>query len=349
LTKAGGKGRGRLILVRDIMEIQKIAEAPFHWVDPNNIECPGPYCMSFCFDLDPLILSIRTIGLVNSPLLIDNGRGGMTVIAGFRRIQALRSLKYDEIPCRIFSESQLSPLECVLINLHDNLATRTLNVVEKGMILTYLAALLPRMEILEHYMALLGLPSHEPTFIFFERLERDLDDEIKEYLAKGLLSLPVVRVFLDMDPNTRSHVFDIISKLKLNINQQRQLVEYLVDITNMNSSSSFGLFKETEFMRICSDDRLNNPQKAKAVLEFLRARRFPFLTRTEKAFKNKVDRLNLPDGIRIKAPPYFEAPDYRLEVFFKEGKELVEKIRALSQTDGLEDIGDPWERPNKRF
>jgi ParB-like chromosome segregation protein Spo0J len=331
-----------------MMEIQKIAGAPFHLVDPNNIECPGPYCMSFCFDLDPLILSIRSIGLVNSPLLIENGRGGMTVIAGYRRIQALRCLKYDEIPCRIFSESQLSPLACILINLHDNLATRALNVVEKGMILTRLASLLPRTEILDHYMALLGLPSHEPTFIFFEKLERELDEEIKEYLAKGLLSLPVVKVFLDMDPNSRRHVFDIISKLKLNINQQRQLVEYIVDISNMNGSSSLGLFKETQFMRICSDNRLNNPQKAKAVLESLRAKRFPFLTRAEKAFKNKVYGLNLPDGVRIKAPPYFEAPDYRLEVFFKEGKELVEKIRALSQTDGLEDIGDPWKGTGKR-
>ena len=325
-------------------DIQKIPDVPSYRVDPKSIECPGPYCMSFGFDLDPLILSIKNIGLVNHPLLIENGRGGMTLVAGYRRIQALQYLKYDKIPCRILSGSQLSPLECLLINLYDNLATRALNEIEKGMILSRLAAWLPRTEILDHYMALLGLPSHEPTFIFFQRLEQELDNEIKEYLAKGRLSLQVAKGFLDMDHHTRRHVFDLVSNLKLNINQQNQFTEYIVDLSYINDSAISGLFNETQFLRICSDSEMNTPQKAKAVLEFLRTRRFPSLAGAEGAFKKRVSELNLPDGVRIKAPPYFEAALYRLEVLFKDGKELTEKIESLSRNEGLTDMDNPWER-----
>jgi ParB family chromosome partitioning protein len=326
------------------MEIQKVTDIPFHRVDPKNIECPGPYCMSFGFDLDPLVLSINTIGLVNSPLLIGNTHGRMTVVAGYRRILALRSLKHDKIPCRIISESQLSPLECLLINLYDNLATRALNEVEKAMILCRLALWLPRAEVLDRYMGLLGLPSHEPTFLLFVKIEQELENAIKEYLAKGRLSLQVAKAFLDMDHNTRRHIFELISSLKLNINQQKQLFEYIIDISYRDSRFISSLFKEPQFMGIYHDNGLNNPQKAKAVLEFLRTKRFPHLTGAERAFKKKVSRLDLPEGVRIKAPPFFEAPHYRLEVLFKDGKELSEKIERLSKKAGLAGIGDHWEK-----
>jgi ParB family chromosome partitioning protein len=324
--------------------IQKIPDIPCSRVDPDAIECPGPYCMSFGFDLDPLIRSIKKIGLVNHPLVIENSRGGLTVVAGYRRIQALQYLKHDKIPCRILSGSQLSPLECLRINLYDNLAARALNAVEKAMILSRLAAWLPRSEILDHYMALLGLPRHEPTFIFFQRLEQELDTEIKEYLAKGRVSLQVAKGFLDMDHQFRRPVFDLLSNLKLNINQQKQFIEYIVDISHENDSAISGLFNETEFMRICSDKGMNTPQKARAVLAFLRTRRFPALAGAEDAFKKRVSRLNLPDGVRIKAPPYFEAALYRLEVLFKDGIELTEKIESLSRNKGLADLDNSWER-----
>jgi hypothetical protein len=57
-----------------------------------------------------------------------------------------------------------------------------------------------------------------------------------------------------------------------------------------------------------------------------------------------VSTLNLPKGVRVVAPPFFESPDYRLEVVFTNGKELREKIARLLKRDALEEIGNPWER-----
>ncbi len=76
----------------------------------------------------------------------------------------------------------------------------------------------------------------------------------------------------------------------------------------------------------------------------MRGRRFPSLVKAEKAFEKKVSSLNLPKSASIHAPPYFEEPHYRLEVLFREGKDLMETINRLNLTEGLEELGDPWEK-----
>ena len=327
------------------MDITEIIQIEPQLVDSSRIDdSPGPYCMSFGFDLTPLTQSISNIGLVNCPLLIEDKRGFFTVIAGYRRIKALKSLGWNRIPCRILTESKISPLKCLLLNVYDNLATRKLNEVEKGMILNRLCLWVKRNEVMEVYMPLLDLPSHEPTLLFYKKLEEELDPGIKEYLVQKNLSLQVAQMLLGMEPGARSNVFRIISNIKFNINQQKQLIDYIVDLSNIEVKTISEILKEPWVEGIFIDNQLNNPQKAKAILKLLRARRFPTLVKAEKLFKKRVSRLGLPEGATISAPPFFEDPHYRLELLFKEGKELREKVNRLSQTVSLEDLRSPWEK-----
>jgi len=323
------------------MEIYKITEA---LVDLKDIDDrPGPYCMSFGFNPKPLIQSIKKVGLVNSPLVAENRQEEMTIIIGYRRIQALKSLGWNKIPCKILSKSDLSPFECLLLNLHDNIAIRKLNDIEKGMVLSRLENYINRTEIIEQYMPLLDLPSHEPTLVFFMKLEKNLEKVIKEYLVHGHITLGTAKVLLEMDIESRKQIFYLISSIKLNINQQAQLLDYLIDLSRISNKSTPDILREHPLESICSDTRMNNPQKAKALLHQLRAKRFPTLYQAEMTFKNKVLSLDLPKGIRINAPPYFEGPNYRLEVLFKHGKELIEKIKSLSSIGGLKELRNPWE------
>ena len=327
------------------MNMKKISTADFHLMDPDRIDdTPGPYCMSFGSEIEPLILSIKMVGLVNSPLLIEDGQGTFTVVSGYRRIQAVKSLKWDNIPCRVLQKSEFSPLECLLLNLHENLAIRSLNNVEKGMVLSHLNSYLAVSEIMKDYMPLLDLPSHEETLDLFLKVEKELDENIKVHLARGHMSLQVVRMLLDLDPASRLTVFGLISNLKFNINQQIQLINYTVDLVHISKAPIIELLKEQALENICLNDNLNTPQKAKAVLRLLKTRRFPSLTEAEKTFNKMVSSLNLPKRVRIDPPLFFESPDYKLEILFKEGKELREKIGRLFKMDGIEELGNPWER-----
>jgi len=327
------------------MGIPKITSIESHLVDPNKIDdSPGPYCMSFGFDIRPLVQSIDRVGLVNCPLLIENKNSELTVISGYRRISALKTLGWEKIPCVILSESEVSPLECLLLNLYDNLATRKLNEVEKGMVLKRLHSQVPGKEMLEVYMPVLELPSNEPTLLFFIKLERELDTEIKEYLVQKKISLQTARMLIEMESDERSHIFNFISNIKFNINQQRQFIENIIDLAIIEHKPAHELLNERSLKAIRVNKPSNNPQKVKAMLKLLRGRRFPSLVKAEKAFEKKVSSLNLPKSASIHAPPYFEEPHYRLEVLFREGKDLMETINRLNLTEGLEELGDLWEK-----
>ena len=327
------------------MGIPKITPIESQLVNPNRIEdFPGPYCMSFGFDIRPLTQSIERVGLVNCPLLIENKNAELTVILGYRRVQALKTLGWDMIPCGVLSESEVSPLECLLLNLYDNLTTRKLNEVEKGMILNCLHSQVPEKEMLEVYMPLLELPSNEPTLLFFIKLEQELDTEIKMSLVQKKISLQTVKMLLKMESDERSHVFNFMSNLKFNINQQKHFIDNITDLSVIENKPAQELLNEPSLKVMLVNKQLNIPQKAKAILKLLRGRRFPSLVKAEKAFKKKVSRLDLPKSASIHVPPYFEEPHYRLEVLFREGKELRETINRLSLTEDLDELSDPWEK-----
>ena len=78
--------------------MKDLSDAPHRLLNLKEIpEDPGPYCMSFGFDLDPLIRSIEKCGLLFPPFVAKNESGKMDVVIGFRRILALKSLKWDKV------------------------------------------------------------------------------------------------------------------------------------------------------------------------------------------------------------------------------------------------------------
>lgn len=325
------------------MSIQEKIMIPARLIDTDKIsDFPGPYCMSFGFDPGRYAQSLEQIGLVNTPLLIKNSDGEIDIISGFRRIQAVKVLKWDKIPCRILPEATLSSLECLLLNLHDNLSIRRLNIVEKGMLLSRLVEHLPDSEIIKRYMPLLDLPSHEETFRLYVRIEEELDVEQKNYLASERLTFQAAKMLLEADPGSRSSICGVISNLKLNSNQQRQFIDYIIDISSISGTPVPDLINKGHIKKICSDQNLNTPQKGRAVLRFLRGRRLPSLTTAESAFKEIISGLKLPDGVKIESPRFFEDSHYKLEVSFREGEELKEKIESLSRKEGLRNLGNPW-------
>ena len=298
--------------------------------------------MSFGFDLKPLARSIEKFVLINPPVVMKGRGGELDVVVGYRRILALKSLGLEKATCRDLSNSDLSTLDLLLLNLSDNLATRRFNDVEKGMILDRLILHVPRTEILDHYMPLLNLPSRESTLNIYLKLE-ELDYNIRVLFAENGLSFKTIQAFLEMDINSRAVIFKWLSNIKSNFNQQVQFIEYTSDISIREEKTISELLREKEFSEILEDNKLNNPQKAKLVLGVLKARRLPSLSRAEKIFQKNISGINLPDGAKINHPPFFETHDYRLEILFKNGKELKEKIDSLSNINELERIGDPWD------
>jgi hypothetical protein len=307
---------------------------------------PGPFTMSYGFDPEPLKTSIKTVGLLNPPLLLESGAGHLAVVSGYRRMTALSELGEKEVPSRILHEHDISCLDALFINFFDNLATREFNSVEKGMVLRRLAKYLPAHEILSGYMALLRLPRRQSALENYISFDRDLDEALKHSLAKGAIFESTATALLKLIPEERKVVGSLFSNLIFNMNQQRQLVELLYDISRIEGVQVSEILEAKPFLNILSSDSLNRPQKTRALLGLLKSRRFPTLSRAEEVFKKEVAGLHLPREVGIQAPPYFESEFYRMEVSFRNGKELKEVIDHLAGIEGLEKFRNPWEAGN---
>jgi len=304
---------------------------------------PGPTTMSFGYDPAPLQHSIVNAGMVNPPVVREEINGKATIITGSRRIHAVRSLGWKSVSCRVVARSEVGDFEGLMINLHDNLMVRTLNEVEKGMVLSRLATHLGTEEILSRFMPLLGMASHYPLYRLYLEMENGLSVEEKEYVAQGSVAFTALKAAMAVEPASRLALLRMLHDLKLNINQQLQFIDYMIDLSNSNCRDLVEMLHEPPLADLCGQTSINRPQKAKAILTYLRSIRFPALIQAEQGFKTSVSRLNLPKGVRIEPPPYFEGPELKMEILFKDGRDLRKKLDQLARIEALETIGPPWE------
>lgn len=305
----------------------------------------GFCCMSYGFDTTPLADSIRRIGLMNPPILIKKGEGDVqfSVVIGHRRVQALKSLNVERLPCRILPP-ETSSLECLLLNLYDNLTVREFNPVETGMVLSHLTELLSKEKVVASFMPLFNLPSHLETLNLFVRIENDFDHPVKKLLATGVLSMKAARLLLEMDSGARKKICRYFAIIGFSKNQQTQFIDFVSDLSHIENIAISQLLDDLRLTEIRDDEHMNNPQKARTLIKFLRTRRVPRLVKAEKGFRRMVEKLKLPAGYRITPPPFFEGPHYKLEISFKDGTDLMEKLLVLGKKEGLHNFEDPWNK-----
>jgi ParB/Sulfiredoxin domain len=305
---------------------------------------PGPYTMSYGFNLDVLCESIRKVGLINSPLVARNQEGTFDIVSGYRRILALKALGERNAFCHDVTTVLASPLERLLAAFYENLATRKFNDMEKAMLLHKLQGHVGTEEILASFMPLLSLPSHEGTLKFYLKL-LTLEEGIQNAVAVEQISIKVAKALVEMEEGLRQALFHWISVLKLNLNQQMKFIEYVEDIRIRDEVTTPEIFSDEVFLKVLENPRLNTPQKAKAVLETLRVKRFPRLAQAQQAIESAVSTISMPPGASIQYDPYLEDPYYHLEIKFKHGKELRNAIDILHPSRNLEALPELWTEP----
>ncbi len=306
---------------------------------------PGPFCMSFNFDPGPLKASIKGFGILNPPYLLSDQDDRFRVVAGYRRLLALRELGWSDAVCQILPDD-FPPLEALLLNLHDNLVHRHLNSVEKGMALHRLTRFLTKEEIVTNFMPILGIPSNRQALEQFLGLE-ELEEKIRISVAMERLSPRVAGLMCSLGRDDRLRMNDLFVSLRWSFSQQWEATQWIMEIAGREGRSIREVMEDERIREVLKNDKMNSPQKVRAIVRALRERRSPILMESERSFKRGISDLSLPSGVRVIPPPFFEGTDYRLEIVFREGKELREKAARLSRTAGLEEITDFWKIRNR--
>ena len=313
------------------------------YIELDSIDTESaPFSFSYGFNVSHLVDSIQQVGLINPPIL-KKAEDSLVLIAGYKRVLALKKLKWSRVEGLIILED-IPPLKCLLINLHDNISTRKLNEVEKAILISKLAEYMKPEQVVENYFSLLDLPKYMPMYNLYIWIANSLSKKIKDQLASGDISLKTVRFMYENEiPCDDIEIYgDLMLKLKFSFNEQMQLIEYTQDICRKEGIKLKQLFEEKEVKDIIESKSLTNRDKSKKILNLFRKKNFPKLYHAEDVFKKRVQRLNLPSGVELKAPPYFESPYYKLEIAFRDGHELKRKLLDIINTEGIELVGDPW-------
>ncbi len=301
----------------------------------------GPYCMSFPGDEKALRDSIQQVGVVNPPLVHREGQGSWEVVTGFRRLRLLQTLGHTTGLCRDLSGAGLGPLDLLFLSLYDNLGTRDLNEVEKAMALARLEPRVSRVQLQRICLPLLGLsprPGLEEVYLALNRAE----DSVRRAVAFGSLCMKAFHMLQDWAAADRIEATRVIQKLKYNINNQIQFIDILHDLMEEEGVDAVSLLAGEHGVDILEQGGDNPPQVAARLLARLRERRFPSLAAAEQAFRRKVVAADLPRGVLVTHPRFFEGTDFRLEIRYRDGRGLRDIVDALHRNPGLERLGPQW-------
>lgn len=278
--------------------------------------------------IEDLVLSIKSVGLLNPPILIKK-TSGFQIISGFRRISACLSLGMAEIPARIV-DSDRKKLECVKLAITENSLQRTLNLVEQSRSFYMLSGFYKDKDHLAGAASVLGLPDN-PSIINKIKKICKLSHDIQNGVLSNTISLSMA-LELEMLEKGEGAAFAILfNNLKVSLNKQREIITHIKEIAIIDNISIINLLTKSHLREITDDKDLDRGQKINKIRLYLKQRRFPEITRAEKELEIKIKKLKLGINMKLIPPKNFEASAYSLNLQFASIEQLQENKTALEK------------------
>ena len=271
------------------------------------------YLLRYGRDTDVVEDSIRKVGLINPPILKENPdtEGTYSVICGYQRILACKKLGQVSIDARVIDG--LNDEETLLLVLHDNLASRGFNEIEKGIVLkkfmdigysydrlaaeiTLLLEIPPNKNIIEKYLSVLRL-----------------DNEIKHSIARSELELERAFLLITLDDAEREVVYRFLFKESItNTNEAKEAIRNLLDLKLIKKMEMEELLLSDEISHNISDNKSNKRQKGEKLCSLIKSMRYPSIRTKEDEFDKSCRELKLDNDVRVNHSRYFEGDEIRI-------------------------------------
>jgi ParB family chromosome partitioning protein len=299
------------------------------------------FSMTFHPDLEALTRSIRDVGLIQPLIVREKSRGsGYQLVSGFKRLTACEQLGLKDVEAFSYPKPELGDREGFTMALHENLTTRSLNLVEKSMVTVKLVRRfgLSRESVARDYMPLLGL---QPSRRILEKMSQvfQLRPEIKRYMVEEGVSLENALRIVEFSPEDQGEIAGVVSQLRLGENKLKEVLTFLWEVSSRDGVTVRELVRG-DIEAITADTALSGVQKTHRVRRRLREMRYPRLTGLEKDFQEKLKMLGLGPRISLQPPPYFEGEAFRLEARFRSVGEFKDIVSGLAEASKRKELGE---------
>jgi len=309
-----------------MVEMKSIRKIPLKQIDLSD----ETFSINFMPNLQKLRSSIEEIGLVH-PVLLREKDDRYQIICGFRRISIFNELGNSEIEARVFDKKEMDDVRCFSFSLHENLTTRGFNTIEKAIALDKLVHhfRIDPIVVVKTYLPFFSLEPHEKILKTYLSLAQ-MEDEVKIYVLKEEVSRFNIRILSNFNSEDRRDLLTLFSLLKLGENYLREMLTLLEEISRRDQTRVRDIIHRPEIKTILSQKELTPSQRTERVKKVLIGLRYPRMHQMEEEFEKKRKALNLPSGVSLHHPPYFERKGLRIEFRLETLEEYRSIISSLS-------------------
>ena len=292
-----------------------------------------------------LLDSVARMGVL-TPLHVRraNESAPFQLVAGSKRLCAAQQAGQARVPALIHEADELSEQQAFLLAVHDNLACRPFNTVEKARILRRLRHDFqhPDADLTEQFCPLLDLPPRADTLEAYCTLAT-LDDALQAATVESGLPVDVALWIGGLDAADRQAMLPLFASLQLGSNRAQECAAYIDEVCQRDACAAAALFERLGIPDLLADPQSSGPQKREAVRHALRQARYPQLTAHEQRYREAARRLRLPPAISLRPPPYFEKHQYQVSFSFGQRQELrhaAQRLLDAADSDAMDDLFD---------
>ncbi len=283
------------------------------------------YRISYYFDLEALIHSIRRIGLIHPPV-VTHRNGEILIVTGWKRILACQSLSHFSIPCCVFEEG--NDLNVFRLGLEENRTFRSFTILEKAEIVKRLIRFgVSEKVVVRDYLSLLAIPqtmNHLDTYLRIVSLE----PETKEFVHEKGVGFPVLKLLVFYSEEERRILLPLLRPLGQN--KQQDLLRNLLEISKRDGIPARDVLGAEDIQEISAKENLSPLQIAEQIRNLVLRKRYPTLFAWKDAFETQKKALGWPVDIRIEPSPNFEDEEFTVHFSFKTFDEYMERLAKLN-------------------
>ena len=296
------------------------------------------YRITTCNQLEDLLVTISSLGLLHPPVLIEN-RFSYRVVCGFRRIAACRQLGWKSLSATVHVADQ-DRFQIARLAIADNSLQRPLNLIETSRALNLLADTSPGRQQLKMAARTLGLPVNPSVVSKVQQLCR-LAIPIQQGILSDSINLAMALELGKMEDKDAEILVALFRRLKLGLNKQRELLLLVTEIAKREDTSIRGLINEQSLRDILQNADLDRAIQRQQIRSLLRQRRYPAITEAEANYQKQVRQLKLGKHIQLVPPRDFEGTTYAMTLHFQDRQELNDlnsRINRILEHPALDKI-----------
>jgi hypothetical protein len=290
--------------------------------------------ISYHFDLEKLLLSIKRIGLVSPLVVVERKHSKYVLVSGWKRIYACRQLSLTCIPVFVLDEKEDSRV--FLFSLYENLAIRTFNLLEKAEIVYKLNGHIDdEKKIVRQFFPILGIPATLAYFDIFCDIAR-FDPAWKKIIFEKKIPLSSLQLLVEYSPEERERLLPLI--LPMNLNKLRQFLEDLFDLSKKTGDSPHSILSAPKIQSMLHNDKLSALQRADKIRSLLRTKRYPTISSWKKSFDAAIKKAELSKDVTFDSNSFFEDGEFGVTFSFRDKKAFQKRLAKLQDLLADEDL-----------